>query len=90
MEPEHIRWGLRRDIRAMLRSLEAELASDPERSSVWELVSAELTLLETDQTRVPWQDGLPESLAVELEPHRNRLENSYSPATNPFELIELD
>ena len=32
MEPEHIRWGLRRDIRAMLRSLEAELASDPERS----------------------------------------------------------
>lgn len=90
MEPERITWRLRRDIRAMLRTLEAEIASDSERASLWGLVSAELAALEADQARVPWQDGLPDSLAVELEPYRNRLESSYSPATNPFELIELD
>jgi hypothetical protein len=90
MEPERITWRLRRDIRAMLRTLEGEIESDPERSSLWELVSAELAALETDQARVPWQDGLPEALATGLEPYRDRLEESYSPATNPFELLELD
>jgi hypothetical protein len=90
MEPERITWRLRRDIRAMLRTLETEIASDPERSSLLELVSSELALLESDQTRVPWQDGLPEALASGLEPYRSRLEESYSPAANPFELLELD
>jgi hypothetical protein len=90
MEPERIAWRLRRDIRAMLRTLETEVASDPERSSWWELVSSELTSLESDTTRVPWQDGLPDALASVLEPYRNRLEGSYSRATNPFELLELD
>ena len=27
---------------------------------------------------------------VGLDPYRDRLEESYSPATNPFELLELD
>jgi len=90
MEPERMTWRLRRDVRAMLRTLEAEIASDPERASLRELVSEELTALEADPARVPWQDGLPESLAVALEPHRTHLEESYSPATNPFELLELD
>ncbi len=90
MEPERISWRLRRDVRAMLRTLEAEIASDPERSSLSGMVFTELALLESDQARVPWQDGLPEELAGGLEPFRNRLEESYSPATNPFELLELD
>ena len=90
MDPERITWRLRRDIRAMLRTLEAEIESDPERSSLRELVSAELAALEADQARVPWQNGLPEALAVGLEPYRDRLEESYSPATNPFELLEFD
>jgi hypothetical protein len=53
-------------------------------------VSSELTSLESDTDRVPWQDGLPDVLASGLEPYRNRLDGSYSRATNPFELLELD
>jgi hypothetical protein len=90
VEPERLTWRLRRDIRAMLRTLEAEIASDPERAAESQLVSQELKLLEAEQARVPWQDGLPEALARGLEPCRERLEESYSPATNPFELLEFD
>jgi len=90
MEPDRIAWRLRRDIRAILQTLETEIASDPERSWLWEPVSSELTSLESDTARVPWQDGLPDALASGLEPYRNRLEGSYSRATNPFELLELD
>jgi hypothetical protein len=90
LEPERISWRLRRDIRAMLRTLVTEIASDPERSSLRDLVSAELELLDADQARVPWQDGMPDELAIGLEPYRDSLEESYSPATNPFELLEFD
>ena len=90
MEPERISWRLRRDITAMLRNLEEDLAADNEPSGLRELVSVELQTLEADPARIPWEDGLPEEFAVGLEPYRERLEATYSPATNPFELLELD
>ena len=90
MEPERITWRLRRDIAAMLRNLDEDLAADSEPSGLRELVIAELEALEADPARVPWEDGLPEEFAVGLEPYRDRLEATYSPATNPFELLELN
>ncbi len=60
------------------------------RADLKELVAAELAALDADPGRMPWQDGLPEAFAVGLDPYRDRLEESYSPATNPFELLELD
>jgi len=90
MEPERVTWRLRRDIRAMMKNLERELAADPEKSGMLEAVAAELAELEADPGRVPWQDGLPEAFATGLEPYRERLEATYSAATNPFELIEFD
>jgi len=90
MEPERITWRLRRDIRAMLVKLEQELSADPEMADLAASVTAEITELEADPARVPWQDGLPEAFAVGLEPYRQRLEATYSSATNPFELIEFD
>ena len=32
----------------------------------------------------------PDVLLIGFEPYRDRLDSSYSPATNPFELLELD
>ena len=90
MEPERITWRLRRDVTAMLRNLEEDLDTDSEPSGLPELVAAELEALEADPARIPWEDGLPEELAVGLEPYRERLASTYSPATNPFELLELD
>ncbi len=90
MEPERIAWRLRRDVTAMLRNLDEDLAADSDLSGLKELVKAELQELEADPARIPWEDGLPEEFAVGLEPYRTRLEATYSPATNPFELLELD
>ena len=90
MEPERITWRLRRDITAMLRNLDEDLAADSEPSGLRELVTAELETLEADPARIPWEDGLPEPFTAGLEPYRDRFEASYSPATNPFELLELE
>jgi hypothetical protein len=90
MEPERITWRLRRNVTAMLQNLDEDLAADSEPSGLRELVNAELQALEADPERIPWEDGLPEEFAVGLESYRERLEATYSPATNPFELLELD
>jgi hypothetical protein len=88
MEPERMTWRLRRDVMAMLKNLQDELDSDG--SPIRELIVEELEKLSADPARVPWEDGLPEEVAIGLEPFRDRLEASYSRATNPFELIDFD
>jgi len=74
----------------MLRNLDEDLAADSKPGGLRELVNAELQTLEADPERIPWEDGLPEEFEAGLEPYRERLEATYSPATNPFELLELD
>jgi hypothetical protein len=72
-------------VRAQVESLEpgAE-AGDGE---TWRSkLEHELHRLEVDPGRVLWQDGLPPSVEVALSPFRNRLEQSYSAATNRIEL----
>jgi hypothetical protein len=90
MEPERLTWRVRRDITAMLKNLEEELAADPDGTALLEIVRAELALLAEDPARVPWEDGLPQEFAAGLDPYRDRLEASYSRAANPFELVDLD
>jgi hypothetical protein len=90
METEEITRRRRRDLRAILENLEQELAIRSGTSELHDLVAAELAAMDDDSHRVPWQDGLPDVFAVGLDPYRDRLEASYSPATNPFELLELD
>jgi hypothetical protein len=51
------------------------------------LLTAEIEAMEDDRDRYPWQDGLPRSIAESLEPHRDRLEASYDPISNAFELV---
>ena len=90
MDTEHMERRLRRDLEAMLRNLEGEIAADSERAELKELVAGELAAMDDDPSRMPWEDGLPEVFVVGLDPYRDRLEASYSPATNIFELLELD
>ena len=49
-------------------------------------LAAEIEALESDSRRAPWQDGLPEAIRASVEPYRDRLDSTYNPATNPFEL----
>ena len=59
-----------------------------ETDDAWrEGLAGEIEMLERDADRVPWQDGVPDSILASLEPFRERLEAAYNPATNPFELL---
>jgi hypothetical protein len=51
-----------------------------------DLLDAEIQAMEEDRFRIPWEDDLPDITATSLEPYRDRLEQSYNPMTNPFEL----
>jgi hypothetical protein len=74
----------------MLQNLERELSSENERFELSEVLADELAALDGDPGRMPWPEALPEIFAAGLELYRDRLEVSYSPATNIFELLELD
>ena len=89
MDTEHAERQLRRDIQAMLRNLGNEIEADPARADLKELVAGELAAIDEDHRRTPWPDGLPEVFVAGLDAYRDRFEASYSPATNPFELLEL-
>jgi hypothetical protein len=49
-------------------------------------LAAEIEEMKNNEERVPWQDSLPRKIAESFEPFRDRLERTYSPVTNPFEL----
>jgi hypothetical protein len=51
------------------------------------LLTAEIEAMERDADRYPWQEGLPPSIEASLEPHRERLVDSYDPISNAFELV---
>ncbi len=89
-EPERLIGELRRDVTAMLDNLRAAISDRTELAAVRGAVEKELALVAADPGRIPWQDGLPEVMASGLAPFRERLEASYSAATNPFELMEME
>ncbi len=60
----------------------AEAPPDPWRK----VLDAEISALEENPSRIPWQDGLPKGIEDTLQPFRQRLEDSYSPLVNPLEL----
>lgn len=73
---------------AQLTSLRQGLdpSADPAVAAWAEQLSAEIEALREDPRRAPWREGLPEAIRAALEPYRERLEATYSPAANPFEL----
>ncbi len=74
--------------RDLVQALRNQLAAQPaDAPASWrDALEREIAAMEKDAARLPWQDGLPGSLTASLEPHRARLETTYSPDTNPFEL----
>jgi hypothetical protein len=90
--PQKVRRRYRWYMLAMLRNqLEALLQEDssgwPGNRPSWrDTLAAEIRSFEGDPRRVAWQDGLPVGMAESLAPFRERLEVSYWPRTNCFEL----
>lgn len=75
--------------RQVLAVFENQLAALDETSpEAWRLrLRDEVRALKSDPSRVPWQDGLPGSIAASLEPYRARLETTYDSRANFFELM---
>lgn len=87
--------NMRRQIRRfMMRAFENgldESGSDGRASASWNsALNRELTKLENDRLRIPWQDGLPGSLEQSLRPYRERFESVYHPAIQSIELQGAD
>jgi len=79
----------RRDFLAQLRNLQDSLdaAEQDAATRAWAArLSAEIEALDDDPHRIPWEDGVPDAIRASLEPYRERVEDGYSAATNPFEL----
>ncbi len=55
-----------------------------------DVLAAEVAALDADLERMPWQDGLPAQMTGGLEALRDRLENTYCPVTNVFDLHDAE
>jgi TonB family protein len=87
--PEAIRWRYRRLMTRLLQNqLNGMGANDPKE---WrDTLREEIARLDAGLERIAWQDNLPPRIAESLKPYRGRLEASYSPSTNCFELLTLE
>ncbi len=71
-------------LRNQLSDLDAAMGDGVE---TWrQTLAAEIAALEGDAHRLPWEEGLPESIAASLQPYRDRLEESYGPMSNALEI----
>jgi hypothetical protein len=77
---------VRHDLLSMLRHQLQQDAAVADEAWVASL-TAEIEAMERDPERYPWQGELPASTARSLEPFRERLEASYDPVSNLFELV---
>jgi hypothetical protein len=70
----------------VLHALKNRLDQPPADANLRSTLEAEIALLEAEPLRLPWEDGLPESLEAAFLPYRERLEESYDPATSVLEV----
>ncbi len=78
--------------RVMLRLLENQLESiKDEESGKWRgTLKEEIDRLDRSTGRVAWQNNLPPQIEESLKPYRGRLEATYHPASNYFELLTTE
>lgn len=89
MRRERIRRRINRLILSMLRNQLDKLSEEAafEVPDSWRIaLEEEIEAMEYDRYRLPWQEGLPDSLESSLRPFRERLEASYSPLANALEV----
>ena len=80
---------LHRTLLAMMQNQRDKLLAGgiAESQTEWKnLLEEEILAMEEDRFRLPWEDGVPDVIDRSLRPYRDRLEQSYNPMTNMFEL----
>ncbi len=64
-------------------------AESSKESELNQLVTSEIDLLNNDRTRIPWEDGLPETLLSTFEVVKEKIESTYVAVVNPIELNSI-
>lgn len=54
-----------------------------------QLVKSEYEILNQDRTRIPWEEGLPETLVSIMEEVKEKIESTYVAVINPIELNSI-
>jgi hypothetical protein len=81
--------GLNRKLLPVLRNQLVVLDQDgaAPNGGLWRgILAAEIASMESDPERLPWADGVPEVIAISLEPFRASLEASYREMCNAVEM----
>jgi hypothetical protein len=82
---------MRRSVQAMLRNAQQSESGPGAQNRRWlRSVETELIALDSEWSRIPWQDGLPIEIQESLEPFRAELEEAYDSLMNAIELLPLD
>jgi hypothetical protein len=79
-------------VRRMLGRQLAAAEADPEGVPAgWaDALAAELAALESEPGRRPWDAGLPARITEPLEPYREKLDATYCPVTNVFDMHDAE
>ena len=80
----------RRVRKALLSMLESQLAvlrSEGGGESEIVVLETEISAMQADDSRIPWQDGIPPAITEALAPYRTELDELYCPAMAPLELM---
>lgn len=75
---------------ALLSMLESQLEvlkSGAGTAAEIETLEAEIAAIRADESRVPWQDGIPAAIEDSLAPYRKELDELYCPPAAPIELL---
>ena len=78
---------VRKALLSMLQSQLETLQSGGGGEAGIEILEAEITAMQEDSRRIPWQDGIPPAINEALAPYRSELDELYCPALAPLELM---
>lgn len=83
---------VRRDLRRMLKRAAYAIGEDATGDEkTWRArIETELERMSDDHSYAPWQIDMPEPMASALEPYADRLDVTYEPMANLFELIPAE
>jgi hypothetical protein len=85
--PGAVNSRIREALRSMLRSQHDAVVAAGGNDERLAPLAAEMEALEADDSRLLWQDGLPDSLAAAYAPYRPRLDELYCAAAAPLQLM---
>ena len=78
---------VRKALLSMLESQLAVLRSEDGADIEIEALETEIAAMQADDTRIPWQDGIPPPITEALAPYRAEIDELYCPAMAPLELL---